>query len=631
MVDVNLTPDKRQIFVQHEKMLLATLKTTLLCMFTETAGQYEINSKVQEVPTAFLTSDQTDIQHRSISSFCESPLESKNKIDKPSFDSRREFCKQRSSILSVAVHGGSPISSALKNLSRKFSRSPNVENTQMRIEKFTYAIEKEKAYKRETEQGSKSAKLFGRDEPGDLNPAEMCSITSVPIVDRPSLCSNGTLQRRLSHEQDDNVWPEKLDGNCITTPQTMERCSKVVQNSGESAESALNRECSICEVEDLSMKNNKMDYNCIAIPETVERCNKAVQNSGESAESALNKECPVCEVEDLSMKNNIMRRLVEIETSSAVTLASKQAVSNSDTQMTNALVESPPLKQRESINGVAHGNYLASFSSSEKPCKKIRFSRPEVKVPFDIEKLRRDLELHSPRRIYDHERQLGFHAKISPNQNGAAEEELRKNITKEMFMNMEVIGQFNLGFIIAKIHEDLFIIDQHASDEKFNFETLQKEHCLKGQKLIHPRPLELTPTNESILMDNMEIFRKNGYEFLTDDTQPSGSKVKLTSLPTSRNWTFGIEDIEELLFMLSDSPGVMCRPSRVRNMFASRACRMSIMVGTALSQGQMKTLLNHMAQIEHPWNCPHGRPTMRHLVNLNRIVKKTDSHCQSEE
>lgn len=53
-------------------------------------------------------------------------------------------------------------------------------------------------------------------------------------------------------------------------------------------------------------------------------------------------------------------------------------------------------------------------------------------------------------------------------------------------------------------------------------------------------------------------------------------RVKLISLPTSKNWTFGPADIEELIFMLSDSPGVMCRPSRVRQMFASRACRKSV-------------------------------------------------------
>lgn len=43
------------------------------------------------------------------------------------------------------------------------------------------------------------------------------------------------------------------------------------------------------------------------------------------------------------------------------------------------------------------------------------------------------------------------------------------------------------------------------------------------------------------------------------------------------------------------------------------------MIGTALSVTEMKKLLVHMGEIEHPWNCPHGRPTMRHLINLDII------------
>jgi DNA mismatch repair protein PMS2 len=38
---------------------------------------------------------------------------------------------------------------------------------------------------------------------------------------------------------------------------------------------------------------------------------------------------------------------------------------------------------------------------------------------------------------------------------------------------MAAVGQFNLGFIIARLGADLFIVDQHASDEKANFERLQ--------------------------------------------------------------------------------------------------------------------------------------------------------------
>lgn len=215
-----------------------------------------------------------------------------------------------------------------------------------------------------------------------------------------------------------------------------------------------------------------------------------------------------------------------------------------------------------------------------------------------------------------------FRAKISPGENKMAEDELRKEIRKEMFPKMDIIGQFNLGFIIARLNSDLFIIDQHASDEKYNFEMLQTHTVLQGQKLISPQILNLTAVNESILMENLEIFRKNGFDFVVDEGAPVTQRIKLTSLPTSQNWTFGHQDIEELIFMLSDSPGVMCRPSRVRQMFASRACRKSVMIGTALNVSEMKKLVTHMGEIEHPWNCPHGRPTIRHIANLDLLAQE---------
>ena len=43
------------------------------------------------------------------------------------------------------------------------------------------------------------------------------------------------------------------------------------------------------------------------------------------------------------------------------------------------------------------------------------------------------------------------------------------------------------------------------------------------------------------------------------------------------------------------------------------------MIGTPLNLKEMRKIINHMGEMEHPWNCPHGRPTMRHLVNLQMI------------
>ncbi|GIY39175.1 mismatch repair endonuclease PMS2 [Caerostris extrusa] len=206
-----------------------------------------------------------------------------------------------------------------------------------------------------------------------------------------------------------------------------------------------------------------------------------------------------------------------------------------------------------------------------------------------------------------------FRSKIDPSENQNAEEELKKEIRKENFADMTIIGQFNLGFIIARLGNDLFIIDQHATDEKYNYEQLQKETILKTQQLLQPQALNLTSVSESILIENLHIFEMNGFKFKINEENPSSQKVQLVSVPVSHNWSFGKEDVDELIFMLTDNPIRMVRPSRVNQMFASRACRKSVMIGTAL------TLVTHMGEIEQPWNCPHGRPTIRHLFNLNLL------------
>jgi DNA mismatch repair protein PMS2 len=55
---------------------------------------------------------------------------------------------------------------------------------------------------------------------------------------------------------------------------------------------------------------------------------------------------------------------------------------------------------------------------------------------------------------------------------------------------------------------------------------------------------------------------------------------------------------------------------RVRAMLASRACRSSVMIGRALTTGQMHAILAHLSNLDSPWNCPHGRPTLRHLASV---------------
>jgi DNA mismatch repair ATPase MutL len=61
------------------------------------------------------------------------------------------------------------------------------------------------------------------------------------------------------------------------------------------------------------------------------------------------------------------------------------------------------------------------------------------------------------------------------------------------------------------------------------------------------------------------------------------------------------------------------RLPKLLSMFASRACRSAVMFGTALNEQEMRGIVSRMEGLEQPWNCPHGRPTMRHLVDLKQL------------
>ncbi|KAL2120856.1 hypothetical protein VTJ04DRAFT_4883 [Mycothermus thermophilus] len=217
-----------------------------------------------------------------------------------------------------------------------------------------------------------------------------------------------------------------------------------------------------------------------------------------------------------------------------------------------------------------------------------------------------------------------------------AEERLSLKIVKSDFAKMRIVGQFNLGFILAvreasasqdddgahAADDELFIIDQHASDEKYNFERLQATTTVQSQRLVQPKTLELTALEEEIILEHIPELERNGFQVQVDTsgTRPVGSRVQLLSLPLSRETTFSVADFEELVFLLSDNPtssaSTVPRPSKVRKMFAMRACRSSIMIGRALTLGQMTRVVRHMGEMDKPWNCPHGRPTMRHLCGL---------------
>lgn len=156
---------------------------------------------------------------------------------------------------------------------------------------------------------------------------------------------------------------------------------------------------------------------------------------------------------------------------------------------------------------------------------------------------------------------------------------------------------------------------------------------------MSPLTIETSPAEEIIIKDHFYVFQSNGFklEYLDNETVLPGRRIRLLALPYSKNIEFGVNDVHELASILSETVDTnndlfirntssknliekSIKLPKILSMFASRACRSSVMIGTSLTTNEMRKIVDNLKDIEQPWNCPHGRPTMRHLAHLPSVL-----------
>ena len=204
-----------------------------------------------------------------------------------------------------------------------------------------------------------------------------------------------------------------------------------------------------------------------------------------------------------------------------------------------------------------------------------------------------------------------------------------KTIEKEDFKKMSIIGQFNKGFIITELNNSLFIIDQHAADEKVNYETLLNNLNITRQPTICPIKIEMF----SIAEKNTIYNQKDLYGQLGFNIHKEQNDLYITSFPSIYSYKFKYEDFINIVRKLQEKnykiiEGEFKHNDLVKKLFlsdsvlkyiATKACRMSIMIGVTLDKVRMEKILSDLSKILSPWNCPHGRPTLRLLNKLDDI------------
>ena len=175
-------------------------------------------------------------------------------------------------------------------------------------------------------------------------------------------------------------------------------------------------------------------------------------------------------------------------------------------------------------------------------------------------------------------------------------------------------------YIIVEIKDEMYIIDQHAAHERIMYEKIKKNYYSDTDKdsqlLLLPDVITLTNKEMGIARDNMEIFRKAGFEV----EEFGENTIKLNGVPTV---CFDL-DTKALFLETLDEINTVARTAKQEieeRFIATVACKAAVKAHMALDEKEVQSLMNQLLALSNPFTCPHGRPTAIKM-DLKDIEKK---------
>ena len=187
-----------------------------------------------------------------------------------------------------------------------------------------------------------------------------------------------------------------------------------------------------------------------------------------------------------------------------------------------------------------------------------------------------------------------------------------KEEKKSFFQDYKIIGQVFRTYWIVEQGECLYLIDQHAAHERILYEELMnkfKEEKVISQRMLTPLMLNLTPMETEVLKDNKELLESFGFEL-----EDFGGKFALRSTPYLLQNPSTVGFFTDILDRLAEE--------RITNVYdtkilavATMACKAAVKGHDVLSVREAEALIHQLLKLEHPFTCPHGRPT---IVELTR-------------
>ncbi|WP_416838669.1 DNA mismatch repair endonuclease MutL [Haloferax sp. DFSO52] len=177
--------------------------------------------------------------------------------------------------------------------------------------------------------------------------------------------------------------------------------------------------------------------------------------------------------------------------------------------------------------------------------------------------------------------------------------------------SMRILGQLLDTYIVAETSAGLVLVDQHAADERVNYERLKGE--VEGdtptQALADPVELELTAREAALFEEYREALAQVGFHAgRTDDRT-----VSVRTVPAVFDAALDPGLVRDALtaFVREEADGGQQTVDAVADdLLADLACYPSITGNTSLREGSVLDLLSALDDCDNPYACPHGRPVI---------------------
>lgn len=220
--------------------------------------------------------------------------------------------------------------------------------------------------------------------------------------------------------------------------------------------------------------------------------------------------------------------------------------------------------------------------------------KPEAPQPFETQRLGRMLQEEEGQYTVKDARQMELF-----------EEKL---LTKEAVQSYRILGQVFDTYWIAEYEEKLLFIDQHAAHEKVKYEALinkLENGSVDSQMLTPPIVLNLSAREAHLLEEYSSYFAQLGFEI----EEFGGNAYAVRSVPCDLYGHCEKEFLEAILDELEEEPPHGA-PKAIAEKLASMACKSAVKGNHSMSREEMASLLEQLLQLENPYHCPHGRPTI---------------------